>query len=327
MLIRHHSSGVSPFDAAITRLEIPVPYPLGTVNAYLLQGPEGVAVIDPGPKTPEAWMALTRGLAAHNLQPSDIDLVLLTHHHPDHYGLSGRLEEYGAAVQLLDVEMQAGHLFWADFEAQQSAFLPFCRQHGMPADALEVQDTELRRQRSHVTPPAHVQSFRDGDLLDAVGVPLRAIWTPGHADGHVIFLHEPEGVVFAGDLVLERITPNIGRWAYSRPHPLQDFLASLNRLCELSPRAALTGHYGALEDPVRRGAELQAHHAGRLDHLQAAVSGRPQDAWQASFLLFPSPLSLEARRFAHAETLAHLDVLVAEGRLQPCQDGARLMYT
>ena len=63
---------------------------------------------------------------------------------------------------------------------------------------------------------------------------------------------------------------------------------------------------------------LNAHHGERLERTADALAGRPQSAYAVSFSLFPEPLSPTLRRFALAETRAHLEYLVrrdAAGRL------------
>lgn len=84
---------------------IPVPMPdnpLRCVLVYLLEVPSGVVLVDAGWNTEEAWAALVAGLAAAGYDPTDVQGVLVTHIHPDHYGLAGRVQEAsGAWVALL----------------------------------------------------------------------------------------------------------------------------------------------------------------------------------------------------------------------------------
>ncbi len=74
-----------------------------------------------------------------------------------------------------------------------------------------------------------------------------------------------DGVLVAADHLLGRITPTVGLWPASRPDPLGDYLAALDRTIELDPRIALPGHGDPIEDPAGRARELQAHHAERLE--------------------------------------------------------------
>src|SRR5690606_9942786 len=54
---------------------------------------------------------------------------------------------------------------------------------------------------------------------------LDAVSTPGHTQGHYVFVDQHEGVLFAGDHVLPSITPSIGFEAAQASDPLGDFMA------------------------------------------------------------------------------------------------------
>jgi glyoxylase-like metal-dependent hydrolase (beta-lactamase superfamily II) len=134
----------------------------------------------------------------------------------------------------------------------------------------------------------------------------------GHADGHIVLLRD--GVMIAGDTILAGITPAIGLYPNSRPDPLGDYLQTLDRIEQLAPRVAYTGHRAAVRDPAERASEIRSHHAERLAHAQGALDGEPLSGYDVSLALFPGDLPPTLRRFATAESLAHLERLVHERR-------------
>src|SRR5207253_7713927 len=85
----------------------------------------------------------------------------------------------------------------------------------------------------------------------------------------------------------------------------------LERIARLAPRIAYPGHGDPLEDPAGRARELIEHHRVRLGQTERALGGT---AFEISHRLFPHATSPTQRRFAVAETLSHLERLVAEGR-------------
>ncbi|WP_337844980.1 MBL fold metallo-hydrolase [Thermus sp.] len=296
------------------QLPIPIPYPLKTVNLYLLKGNGEVALLDTALDTRTARGSLELYLAELGLCFADIKTVLLTHHHPDHYGLAGFLEGLGARVYLHQEELSRGHLFWRAPETFEEASWRLFLEHGTPEEALLGIREAMEKTRARVHPPQSPIPLQDGAVLEVAGRRLRAVWTPGHADGHVAFFLEEEGVLLAGDALLERVSPNVGLWAYTRENPLKDFLASLDRLAGLGARVAYAGHFGPILNVKRRVQELKGHHEERLEALLDLLEA-PMDAWSLSLRLFPQELDAAGRRFAFAETLAHLEYLRAEGLL------------
>jgi glyoxylase-like metal-dependent hydrolase (beta-lactamase superfamily II) len=134
----------------------------------------------------------------------------------------------------------------------------------------------------------------------------------GHADGHIVLIRD--GVMIAGDTILGGITPAIGLYPNSRPDPLRDYLETLDRIEQLAPRVAYTGHRAAVRDPAGRAREIRSHHVERLTAAEAALDGTPLSGYDVSLALFPDDLPPTLRRFATAESLAHLERLVHEGR-------------
>jgi glyoxylase-like metal-dependent hydrolase (beta-lactamase superfamily II) len=149
--------------------------------------------------------------------------------------------------------------------------------------------------------------------------------TPGHADGHLI-LHRGD-VLIAGDTLLTPITPAVGLYPESRPDPLGDYLASLRLVSELAPRVSYGGHGQPVEDPAGRSAEIAAHHDLRLDRTEAALGAEPRSGFQVSHDLFGGDLAPIQRRFAVAETLSHLERLVALERAARHEDDRGVTYT
>ncbi|WP_117237300.1 MBL fold metallo-hydrolase [Thermus sediminis] len=295
-------------------LPVPIPYPLKTVNLYLLRGREEVALVDTALGTRTAQGTLELYLAELGLCFADIQAVLLTHHHPDHYGLAGFFEGLGARVYLHEEEISRGHRFWREPALFEAGGWRLFLDHGTPEEALLGIRETMGKTRERVHPPENPIPLKDGEVLEVAGRRLKAVWTPGHADGHVVFLLEEEGVLLAGDALLERVSPNVGLWAYTRENPLADFLRSLDLLGELPARVAYAGHFGPIPQVRKRAEELKAHHQERLSALLAHLD-RPQTAWELSLKLFPQELDTAGRRFAFAETLAHLEYLRQEGLL------------
>src|SRR5215207_9461295 len=92
---------VIPAGSGITAIPLPTPFAVGRVNCYLVEADPPV-LIDPGPRSAEAFAELEAGLARRGLGVGDVGLLMVTHQHLDHSGMAGSLaERAGAEVACL----------------------------------------------------------------------------------------------------------------------------------------------------------------------------------------------------------------------------------
>ena len=298
----------------VYQLKLPVPFPLRFVASYLVEGPDGWTVIDPGFDYPPAREAWEEQSAALGLDLSaDVNRVIVTHLHPDHIGLARWLEERsGAPVYMLEEEIRNARHVW-DPARGNEGFIRFLLANGM--------DEEIARPTAGSTSmgirlPEDLLPLRGGENISLGGSEWRVIHTPGHSDFHFV-LHEAEkSILLAGDHLLLHITPNIGTWTYTAPRPLERYLASIQDLKGLDVDLVLPGHGPLFHDLDGRVDELVAHHAERLDAMHAAFDGVPVTGYELSRRVFADDLSDHQLRFALAETLAHLEFLVHDGRAE-----------
>ena len=286
-------------------ITLPIPYPVGHVHLYLLEG-DGLALVDTG----VSRRALVGALEALGRSIEEIEAVIVTHHHPDHYALAGFLEAAGAEVWMRAEEIRRGHRFWLEAERWVAEGAAAFRAHGAPEGLIEAMARATLATRARVHPPRRPRPLPEDAPFEVVGMRFRVIPTPGHAEGQAALLRE-DGVLLVADAALAGISPMIARWAYSNPDPLGDYFATLDRLSRLRPAAVLPGHRQGF-DLAARAAELRAHHQARLEAVLDALAAGPRTAWEVSRALFPNAQA-EERRFALAETLAHLEHLAARG--------------
>jgi len=155
----------------------------------------------------------------------------------------------------------------------------------------------------------------EGDLVAAGGRSWRVLQLPGHADGHIA-LHDPAGGrLLGGDVLLDEITPNVGRWPDTDPDPLGRYLATLRRVAGLNPAAVYPGHGPVIRTASDRAAEIAGHHDERLDMAAAALADGAESAYDAAQVIWrDEPLGFHEQRFALVEAISHLERLAATGR-------------
>src|SRR5690554_4894577 len=111
----------------IHQVKIPLPFPLRWINAYVLKGESGYTVIDPGIHTPDAEASWHEALRQMNIGFADIERIVLTHHHPDHYGMAGWLQQQtGAMVWMSEAgKRQVDYLWGANRRATMDIHMLF----------------------------------------------------------------------------------------------------------------------------------------------------------------------------------------------------------
>lgn len=299
-------------EEGIRRATFSLPFGLDHVHCYFLRASSGNWILVDtglGTRTPEErWRPVLAELDA------PVELIVITHMHPDHVGGSRDVAELTGAPVLQGREdyEQCVHA-WGEYNPEQ--FLQYWTSHGVPAREA----ADLLRDSQRLVDAIHwardPRLLDDGDELDGWRVEVLR----GHADGHIVL--ERDGVLIAGDVILSGITPTIGLYPRSRPDPLGDYFATLDRLEQLAPRVAYTGHKDPVLDPAGRAREIRAHHVERLEATRAALDGDARSAYEVSLHLFPGDLPPALRRFATAESLAHLEWLRREGRIERREKG------
>jgi len=299
-------SGLVHLHDGLARVTFPLPLGIDHVHCYLLRDDDGRwTLVDTGlglPGVQERWAAVLRDL------DGPLARVVITHFHPDHVGAALDVAEVaGAPVFQGRIDREQTRSVWQDAGSiERSA--AHLRRHGMPERELDDLRAASTALAAWVHAPVDPEPLEAGDVVGGWEV----LHLPGHADGHLAMRRGD--VLVAGDAILADITPNVGFWPECRPDPLADYLASLERLIELAPRVAFAGHGPPITDPAARARSIVHHHHERLAEAERALAGRPRSGYEVSLALFPEALSAPLRRFALAESLAHLERLVHEGR-------------
>ncbi|MDX6453101.1 MAG: hypothetical protein QOH16_3150 [Gaiellaceae bacterium] len=292
-------------EKGVRRITFALPLGIDHVHCYLLRSSNGGWILVDtglGSRDPEAqWRPVLDELDA------PIEQIVVTHMHPDHVGGARDIQELtGAPVLQGREDYDQCVAAWGRRDPER--FVAYWSSHGMPGPTIEGIARESERLMAAVHWVEGPELLEAGDEVDGWRVEVLR----GHADGHIVLLRD--GVMIAGDTILGGITPAIGLYPNSRPDPLGDYLQTLDRIEELAPRVAYTGHRDAVLDPAARAREIRGHHAERLSFAEEALDGEPLSGYDVSLALWPGELPPTLRRFATAESLAHLERLVHEGR-------------
>jgi glyoxylase-like metal-dependent hydrolase (beta-lactamase superfamily II) len=295
----------------VHRVTQPLPWALDHVHCYAIDDAEGWTLIDCGlgtPGTGRRW-----GQALELLGHPHVRRLVITHYHPDHIGASTRLAELTGAPEIVQgrLDRELTLRTWLD-PASAERFRRYLLAHGMPAEDADRSTGEEEELPIAPVEPTHLVD--EGDTLDLAGELFDVLVLPGHADGHIALLGRSSGRCFGGDVLLDEITPNVGRWEDNEPDPLGRYLETLARIEELAPAIVYPGHRGVIERPAVRAQEIALHHAVRLDEHERALHAGARSAYDVARHVWGGTLGFHEQRFALAEALAHLERLERLGR-------------
>lgn len=309
--------GLIPLADGWYQVKVPLPFSLKWVNSYLLPGEGGWTLIDPGLRTENTERFWCEKLAEAGIPYDGIRQLVLTHHHPDHYGMAGWFQaRTGAPVWISQVAHDAANRLWGDGETFSEELTNAFLAHGLAPELADDILEHLRGFREKVAPqPQRVNFLAPGDHFRMGGRDWELIGGEGHAPGHLSFYDSDGGLLICGDQVLPDISPNIGWMPAGDPDPLGSFLDSLQHMLPLDVSLVFPGHRDPYVDFGGRVRELLAHHERRLNQMAQLIGEGGATAFELCERTFGVRLRSNPHqlRFALAETIAHVIRLERQG--------------
>ena len=230
---------VEPLEPLVRRVLAPngSPFTYTGTQTYLVGGPDGVAVIDPGPAEADHLAALERAIGG-----ASVVAILCTHTHRDHSPAAAPLAErtgapvVGCAPLVLDT-------------GGPRADAPF--------DSTYAPDKVLA----------------DGDRVSGPGWTLTAVATPGHTSNHLCFALEGTGALFTGDHVMGWSTTVVA----PPDGDMADYMASLDKLRARGDRVYYPAHGPAVGNPRQLVRGMIGHRRQRERQIVKLLGESPQD--------------------------------------------------
>jgi glyoxylase-like metal-dependent hydrolase (beta-lactamase superfamily II) len=317
---------------------LPIPFPIGHVNAYLLRG-EPLTLVDPGPRWPETLAALEAALAAERLRIEDVELVVVTHQHEDHAGLAETIRRradcpvatHALVAGLLDDEP-------ATRGAEDAYEMELMRLHGVPPEivgAVPAISADARR-FSDSLEVEHV--LRDGDVLVAGGRELTVRLRPGHSPTDTLFIGVDGVALVADHLLLDNPAVTVAHRPPGgspdprlRPRALIEYRSSLAATVADGLTVAYPGHGSQIDEPAQVIAERLATQARRAERILRELGDGARTGWDVVTTIWRGsprdedhPMALEF--IVLSDVLAHIDLLVESGRVREIDDGEQICF-
>lgn len=312
----------------VWRLRLPLPLPgVPHGNAWAVAGDEGIVLFDTGIGGEGRLAQLERALAQAAFKLSDVELLVCTHAHADHYGLAAPIVEASGCELWMHPAWEHICAHVEDPNAALEQRIEVARQSGVPPEALK--EYEKRRKGEGPTIDALVPP--DRELVPGVEVPTKlGAWqvheTPGHAPSHVC-LHQPEQrLLVSGDHLLGRISLF---YDYGHtPDPVGEFLSSLDEIEPLEVGLCLSGHGRPFRDVPSKIAATRAEAEGQRDRVRASIAAGPKTTFETiPDLIGPENLNPATAARGLQISLAYLDHLALAGEVERKEDGDSVRWS
>lgn len=295
-------------------LILPLPYPgIRSVNAYLLELAEGVALIDCGSSLKPGWDALRHAVAETGHDVAEIRLLVCTHMHTDHAGLAHTVAARTGCRLARGGGPADGHDAFRNRLAPLDDRRRRAVREGVPATEVETLIGPLIADDGRHTRATFDRVLAPGERLPATGGAWEVIPAQGHAASQIALFEPGRRWLISADLVAQIPMLEYG----SMEDPVALHRASLDRVVALEPERLLPGHGRPIE-PVSEVRErlLAARDAldQTVERAASAIAQRPRSGYELSELVDPDNRDLVWRQGALSLALCVLEHLEIRGR-------------
>ncbi len=308
-------------EAGIHRLAIPTPFMVGRVNAYLIED-SPLTLVDSGPNSAKALDELEQGLAALGHSVEDIELLVITHQHIDHFGLASILaRRSGAEVAALGTLAPFLARFGQAADQDDRFAEQLMLRHGIPPDIVTALRSVAASFRGWGAAVEVTRELSHGEQLAFRDRTLRVLHRPGHSPSDTVFLDEERSIMLAADHLIAHISSNPllarpleadGEYTGPRPQALITYMASLEETRATDLELVLPGHGRPITNHAELIEERFRMHRRRAEKINRLIATQPRSAHEIAQELWGNVAVTQAY-LTLSEVLGHVDLLLRDG--------------
>lgn len=306
------------------------------INAYLVEGNNGNLLIDTGWNTPDAYSTVAGYLKNYGFTIKDISHIFITHIHPDHCGLAGKIRQLsGAEIYIHEKEASMLNSRYIDVDELIKDTYEMLIANGVPENEASSLSKASLPAKQLVVPIPEYNGLIGGEKISFEPFEFTVLFTPGHSPGHISLYEPHKKLLFTGDFILSEITPNISLHTQSGANPLGDYLKCLEEIYNLEINFAFPGHGPAISGIKQIIEAIVRHHEQRNKAILKALDGNTRTAYEITHTI-PwmvdindsgySLMNMLNKRFAITETMAHLEYLVIQGEVGKSIENGKTVY-
>jgi glyoxylase-like metal-dependent hydrolase (beta-lactamase superfamily II) len=313
------------------QLTLPTPFAVGPVNVYLATD-DPVTLIDTGPRDDPTRVALDMELNALNLTQCDIQRIVITHAHSDHYGLAAEIVRHGT-VRAEVWTHPYNHAWVQDYEHERANRLAFYKrvmdEAGVPPDDQERMTSARRGVGRYAEAVTVDREINEADRLTFAGRAWNVLHTPGHAGGMICFFDPASRILLSSDHLLRDISSNPvvepphshpRSEAVAKPRRLVEYVREMQRVADLLPSIAWTGHGEPIHDVSKLVRQRLAIHSRRAQRIVETIADRELPAFEITEPLFGQRGAIDSF-LALSEVIGHLEWLEDQHRVEAVRRG------
>ncbi|GAE26352.1 lactamase B [Halalkalibacter wakoensis JCM 9140] len=293
----------------IYQLTIPTPFPVGPVHVYLICG-ELVTLFDSGPLTKKGMHELERQLASIGYKLDDIDQIILSHHHPDHIGLTNKFKRAKTiGHEKLRPWLEKNELFFQQYTDYLKSFYV---KNGVPPELMKKIESASHSYLNYTERRSLDIIVKEGDNVP--GLPGWIVHeVPGHAQNHIMIMREEDRLALGADVLLASVSSNALLEApmegEERPKTLLQYRDSLRKVRDLEISVLMPGHGEMIKDVDSLVEQRLLKHTKRAEAILEILSFRKMNANQIAYELFQEKHRMQPD-LTISETIGHLDLLL-----------------
>lgn len=237
--------------------------PLKALNCYIIKNEDKILVIDSGFDHPETEELFFKGLEELGAQIGKTDMFL-THLHADHSGLAAKFKnKYQGKVYCSQID--TNYINTMNKDLYSGRFVPILKIMGI--------DNSVEFFKTHpglvycIKEPIETTIVKENDKILFGDFEFEIIDVSGHTPGHLALYDKKHKILFSGDHILNKITPNISFWEFEYGDILGTYLKNLDKIYSMDVDIIFSAHRTIIDNPKLRIDELKKHYADRNEEV------------------------------------------------------------
>jgi glyoxylase-like metal-dependent hydrolase (beta-lactamase superfamily II) len=295
-------------------ISIPIPYASGSMNVYFWERPVPT-LLDVPPDGGGYYLHLETALKKLGYRLSrDIERIVVTHPHFDHFGIAGLIASQSGA-EIWAFKGAAGYLESFPEGAREDFryYASLLEDAGVPGTGMAYLEEFFQVFLQSASKVKVSRRLEEGDEIELGSTAYRVVHVPGHTPWCFMVYDADRQIAFTGDFLIKDITSNA---LHQRPaeypngyRSLKSYIESLKKARDLGLAEAYSGHGEAISDVPQRIEEILASIESRRNLIISILAERghcaPFQIVKALFQNLPDWQIL----LGVSEVIGHLEVL------------------